>query len=193
MLDYTKCIDIFKAIKKRFKPDLVTYSCLINAAIIQSDIHGAFKLYEEMKVHEIFPNYIVFTNLIQGCIKADQIERAWAVFNHLKTEIEKPDTICYSLMISACARTRDTEKALDLWSEMIDYNIPVSQVTYNNLIRACGMRSDYYEEAYSCLHQMIIDGFEPNMYTYRILMEIASINNDIDRARFFLFFNCLTF
>lgn len=86
-------------------------------------------------------------------------------------------------MISACARTQDAEKALDLWSEMIDYNIPASKITYNNLIRACGMRSDYYEEAFTCLQQMIADGHEPNIQTFRTLMEIASKNDDLERAR----------
>lgn len=65
-LDYQRCIDIFRFIKKTFKADVVSYACLINVAIGQSDIHGAFKLYTDMKNNDITPNYIVFTNLIQG-------------------------------------------------------------------------------------------------------------------------------
>ncbi|KAJ3345904.1 hypothetical protein HDU91_007191, partial [Kappamyces sp. JEL0680] len=182
--DMDESMRVFQSIKAAgLQPDIVTYSTLIKVCVSQNDVDAAFKLYSEMKAKNLYPNVIVFTMLIQGCLKTKQHDRAWKVFNHMRSEVEKPDSKCYSLMIAACAQTSDAERALDIFQEMADYSIPSSTATYNNLIRACGLRKDYYLEAFSLLEQMVAAGFEPNLYTYRILFEIVAVNRDVVRGR----------
>lgn len=182
--NYDVALKVFSEISKEgLKPDLVSYSTLIKVCVGNKDVDAAFKLYNEMKSREIWPNQIVFTMLIQGCLASKQLDRAWKTFHHMRTEIEQPDAICYGIMIGAAARTKDAEKALDLFQEMATYNIPATVATYNNLIRACGLRADYYLEAFSLFEQMVASGFEPNIHTYRTLVEISAANSDLGRAR----------
>ncbi|KAJ3323138.1 hypothetical protein HDV06_002150 [Boothiomyces sp. JEL0866] len=181
--DSQKAFEVYELIKKESEPDLVTYSTLIKLLVNTKQLHKAFELYAAMKKKKIHPNQIVFTTLIKGCIQFSQIDRAWKTFNHMRSEIERPDSIAFTLMIYACSKTQDAERALDLFQEMISNNLQVTQVTYTSLILACGSRADYYNEAFDLLEQMIATGFEPNIHTYNVLLQIASKNNDIDRVK----------
>ncbi|KAJ3260636.1 hypothetical protein HK103_000246 [Boothiomyces macroporosus] len=181
--DTKKTFEVYDLIKAKSEPDLVTYSTLIKLLVNTKQLHKAFEVYEAMKRKKVHPNQIVFTTLIKGCIQFGQIDRAWKTFNHMRSEIERPDSIAFTLMIYACSKTQDAERALDLFQEMISNNLEVTPVTYTSLILACGSRADYYNEAFDLLEQMIATGFEPNIQTYNVLLQIASKNNDIDRVK----------
>ncbi|KAI8896912.1 hypothetical protein BC833DRAFT_658972 [Globomyces pollinis-pini] len=177
--DMDKCIEIFKLIKERDGPDLVSYSTLIKVCIENNDLDSAFKLYEDMKIQKMSPNQIILSMLIKGCLQKNDLDRAWKTFNYLRTHIERPDSITYTLMIYACSKSQDTERALDLFQEMIGQNLPISSVTFNSLIAACAVRKDYYREAMSLLEQMVANGFQPDVNTFNSILRATSTNNDI--------------
>ena len=57
---------IFCAREQKIRPDIVTYSALMNGLCKEGRLEEASKLFEEMKGMGLFPDGVIFTTLIDG-------------------------------------------------------------------------------------------------------------------------------
>jgi pentatricopeptide repeat protein len=76
------------------------------------------------------------------------------------------------------------ERALNLFEDMSGRQLYPTDITFNVLIHACAKRPDYYDEAFSLLHQMEdIHGFQPDLVTYNTLLGACARKKDLENAR----------
>ncbi|TPX38167.1 hypothetical protein SmJEL517_g00189 [Synchytrium microbalum] len=182
MLEATR-LQIVKAEQAGYLPDVRAYGILINAYVNRGKLAEAFGVYEYMKDYKIGPTQEIFTSLIKGCIRAKDMDRAWKTYEHMRMNVAPPDVYTYSLMIHACSKTKDAERALDLLADMTERGIRPNAYTFNSLIAACGSRADYWPQALELLERMIVEGFIPQLITYKILLKGAALHGDVRRAR----------
>ncbi|KAI7867242.1 hypothetical protein BDF14DRAFT_695819 [Spinellus fusiger] len=182
--DINNVISTFKRIQENnLIPTMHSYAVIIKAFVQELRMDDAFVIFNSIKKMDGLPQPI-FSSLIGGCIKSNQIDKAWDVFDSMRLSYHQADEVTFSLMIHACAKRGETERALNLFEEMTDYQLYPTDVTFNTLIHACAKRPDYFDEAFSLLHQMQDNyGFHPDIITYNTLLTACARKGNLAKAR----------
>ncbi|CAO3592533.1 unnamed protein product [Absidia cylindrospora] len=178
-------VAVFKRLDENgLSPDVYSYSSLVKVLVQASRLDDAFIVFDRMKVADTTPTQPIFANLINGCLKSRLMDKAWKTFDEMRLSYYQPDEVTFTMMLHACAKNGEVERALNLFEDMSGLQLYPTDVTFNVLIHACAKRADYYDEAFSLLHQMEhIHGFRPDLITYNTLLGACARKKDLGRAR----------
>ncbi|ORZ20406.1 hypothetical protein BCR42DRAFT_488925 [Absidia repens] len=178
-------VAVFKRLGENdLSPDVYSYSSLIKVLVQASRLDDAFIVFDRMKAADTTPTQPIFANLINGCLKSRLMGKAWKTFDEMRLSYYQPDEVTFTMMLHACAKNGEVERALNLFEDMSGLQLYPTDVTFNVLIHACAKRPDYYDEAFSLLHQMEdIHGFRPDLITYNTLLGACARKKDLGRAR----------
>jgi pentatricopeptide repeat protein len=85
--------ELNKMEKNKIKPDLYTYTELLNGYVESEKYEEAYKIIEEMKSKEIKPNVFTYTTLIKGLCKSGDIDTIPELFTRMRQEGIEPNSV----------------------------------------------------------------------------------------------------
>ena len=101
-----------QGVRKGIKPDVHTFTNLVNAHVRCSDLFGAELVLERMKSHEISPNLVTYTTLLKGYSEMGDMHHACQVYFSCMTDGLVPNVRSLNTFLRACVRTGMVTPAL---------------------------------------------------------------------------------
>ncbi|KAL8257154.1 hypothetical protein R6Q59_029195 [Mikania micrantha] len=116
---------------KGFKPDVVTYNCLIDGCCKTYRIERALELFDDMVKRDCFPNRVTYNSFIRYYSATNEIDKAIQMLHRMQ-ELNHglPSTSSYTPIIHAFC---EAGKALEAWNilvELVDRGSIPREYTY---------------------------------------------------------------
>ncbi|KAL8217749.1 hypothetical protein R6Q57_021122 [Mikania cordata] len=116
---------------KGFKPDVVTYNCLIDGCCKTYRIERALELFDDMVKRDCFPNRVTYNSLIRYYFATNEIDEAIGMLHRMQElNHELPSTSSYTPVIHVFC---EAGKALEAWNilvELVDRESIPREYTY---------------------------------------------------------------
>ncbi|GKA78055.1 tetratricopeptide-like helical domain-containing protein, partial [Tanacetum coccineum] len=192
------------------KPDVVTYTNIIDSLCKDKMIDDAFKLFKEMVFRQgISPNVITYSSLIDGLCnlvdafcKEGKVEEAENVIDIMIEKGIVPNIVTYSTFIDGYCLRGEMSKAKKFFDSLVFRGLVPNVVSYSSLLNGyckslkIDEAMDLFneitrkEEAVSLFHIMGGSKLNTDIVVYNILIDGASNCGKFDIAR--LLFHDLT-
>ncbi|PON74253.1 Pentatricopeptide repeat [Parasponia andersonii] len=161
------------------KPDVYTYSVLINCCVKYRRLDLIQRVLDEMLFFGIEYSTVTFNTLINGYGKAEMIE---PMENLLADMIESgsslPDVFTLNSVIGAYGDSRQIDKMEKWYDEFQLMGISPDVKTFNILIKSYG-KAGMYDKMSSIMEFMEKRFFSPNVVTFNIFIEVFGKAGDI--------------
>ena len=157
------------------KPDVVTYTALIDGYNKVNNLDKCWELYEEcseMRKPGQDIDEVLLSYMIRVCAATHDSERALRLFNDLEIDGFVEHAKPYNSIMMACASTkRYAGKAIEYWHAMHAKNIPGDQVTYVAVLKACAQLGDI-QTAYDALKELKMSNLKVNEHIFNQLIKV---------------------
>ncbi|XP_022741009.1 pentatricopeptide repeat-containing protein At2g17670 [Durio zibethinus] len=151
------------------KPDLVTYTILIDNVCNSKNLREAMRLVGVLHESGFKPDCFVYNTIMKGYCMLSKGSEAIEVYKKMKEECVEPDLVTYNTLIfglSKSGRVKEARKYLDI---MVESGHFPDAVTYTSLMN--GMcREGNALGAVVLLGEMERKGCSPNSCTYNTLL-----------------------
>ncbi|KAI0549411.1 hypothetical protein F4679DRAFT_269155 [Xylaria curta] len=123
----------------------VSWNHLIDYQLQQGRLHGAVKLYNEMKKRAQQPNAQTFTIIFRGCAKSEHpklaLGEAYKLYqNMLSVGRIKPNVIHLNAVLKVCAKVGDLDSMFSILRSSDDPLRSPNNLTYTTIFNAMRMR-----------------------------------------------------
>lgn len=173
--------EIFDRMKVRFKPDLKTYSILLQGWGNEPNLTKARAIFNEMSDRGCEPDMVAYALLMNALCKGGQVEEALALIDTMKTRGSNPNTYIYSILIHTYGAEKRIDDAVGAFTAMEESGCEPDTPTYNALIGAfCNVRK--FNEAYTVLDEMVRKRIGPNAKTYNVILHHLISLGEIEEA-----------
>ena len=88
--------------RKGLKPDVKTYSTIMNVCVKNCLLREGIALKREMKKHGVRPNLTTYNTLINICSKCGDLKKALEIKSEMENDGLKPDEKTFSTLMSVC-------------------------------------------------------------------------------------------
>ncbi|EFC49906.1 predicted protein [Naegleria gruberi] len=184
---YTKCgysniaIEECEKLKQKGLMNVVTWTCLIQAYIQQNDIEKAMNTIINMKKSGVVPNSTTFTILLSACANSNMYEEGVKIHELAKQTLKDFTIELSNTIINFYTKCGYSNIAIEE-CEKLKQNGLMNVVTWNCLIQAYIQQNDMsnthtpsdaeygLNKAFRVYQEMKQKNFEPNSYTFSILM-----------------------
>ena len=153
----------------QLKPDLVTYTILIDNVCNGKNLREATRLLGVLGEAGFKPDCYVYNTIMKGYCILDKGSEAIGVYNKMKEEGIEPDLVTYNTLIfglSKSGRVKEAKKFLDIMAEMGHFP---DAVTYTSMMNGL-CREGNALGALALLEEMEAKGCSPNSCTYNTLL-----------------------
>ncbi|MED6220459.1 hypothetical protein PIB30_045013 [Stylosanthes scabra] len=106
--------------KHGVKPDVVTYSSLIDGYCLINEVNKAKCTFEAMTQRGVAPNVQSYSIMINGFCKSKMVDDALNLFAEMRRKNLVPNTVTYSTLIDGLCKSRRISCALELLEKMQD-------------------------------------------------------------------------
>lgn len=116
---------------KGFKPDVVTYNCLIDGCCKTYRIERALELFDDMVKQGCFPNRVTYNSFIRYYCATNEIDKAMKMLRRMQ-ELNHglPTTSSYTPIIHAFCEAGKALEAWDILVELVDRGSIPREYTY---------------------------------------------------------------
>lgn len=152
------------------KPDLVTYTILIDNVCNTKNLREATRLVGMLSDSGIKPDCFMYNTIMKGYCMLNRGSEAIGVYKKMEEEGVKPDLVTYNTLIfglSKSGRVKDARKYLNI---MVESGHFPDVVTYTSLMNGMCREGDAFG-ALSLLEEMEAKGCSPNSCTYNTLLQ----------------------
>ncbi|CAF2038322.1 BnaA09g09230D [Brassica napus] len=151
------------------KPDLVSYTILIDHVCNSKNLREAMKLVSDLGVDGFKPDCFVYNTIMKGFCTLSKGSEAVGVFKKMKEDGVEPDRITYNTLIFGLSKSGRIEEARKYLQTMDEAGYEPDAVAYTALMN--GMcRKGASLGALSLLEEMEARGCAPNDVTYNTLL-----------------------
>ncbi|KAB2607879.1 pentatricopeptide repeat-containing protein [Pyrus ussuriensis x Pyrus communis] len=173
------------------KPNVVTFSTMVNTYCKDGKLEEANKLYKVMMEKGISPDLVVYSILVDGYFKAGRLEEGLRLFSVALDSRIKLDVVIFSSVMDAYVRLGVLAKSVEFYRRMLKQGISPNSVSYTILINgmcqdgkfaeACGLsgqildslidgmcRIGNLKDAFQLYESMIKTGYEPDIILYGV-------------------------
>lgn len=158
--------------KHKFKPNVITYTSLINGFCKKADMIRAEKVFRGMKSFDLVPNVVTYTTLVGGFFKAGKPERATSIFELMLMNGCLPNDATFHYLINGLTNTatspvlieekdsKENERSLilDFFTMMLSEGWDQVIAAYNSVI-VCLCKHGMVDTAQLLLTKMLTKGF----------------------------------
>lgn len=126
------------------KPDVITYSTVIDALGRSGRFSNVSEVLDEMSREGIEPNLVTYTSVISALNRAGDLNGALRVLEDMERHGIMPNVYTFSSLIHGAGRRGEFERAFEILRMMRERGIVASQVTYCMLLQLavrCGKRA----------------------------------------------------
>ncbi|BAB08912.1 unnamed protein product [Arabidopsis thaliana] len=191
-------IELFKHLKSRVKPELMTYNILINGLCKSRRVGSVDWMMRELKKSGYTPNAVTYTTMLKMYFKTKRIEKGLQLFLKMKKEGYTFDGFANCAVVSALIKTGRAEEAYECMHELVrsDGNLDAVDDLLEE-IEMKGLKPDDYthtiivngllnigntggaEKHLACIGEM---GMQPSVVTCNCLIDGLCKAGHVDRA-----------
>uniref|UniRef100_A0A7N0VJF6 Pentatricopeptide repeat-containing protein n=1 Tax=Kalanchoe fedtschenkoi TaxID=63787 RepID=A0A7N0VJF6_KALFE len=165
----------------QLKPNLVTYTILIDSVCNGKNLREATRLLSELSKDGFKPDCYVYNTIMKGWCQMNQGCEVLRVYSKMKEAGVEPDLVTFNTLIyglSKSGRAKDARKFLDIMAEMGHFP---DAVTYTSLMNGL-CRENNVTGALGLLREMEGKVCSPNSCTYNTLLHGLSKARMLDKA-----------
>ncbi|TKY68975.1 Pentatricopeptide repeat-containing protein [Spatholobus suberectus] len=155
--------------KFHIKPDLVTYTILIDNVCNGKNLREATRLVSVLHEEGFKPDCFVYNTIMKGYCVLSRGSEAIEVYNKMKEEGVEPDLVTYNTLIFGLSKSGRVTEAKKLLSVMAEKGYFPDEVTYTSLMNGMCRKGDA-RAALALLGEMEAKGCSPNECTYNTLL-----------------------
>ncbi|XP_027338234.1 pentatricopeptide repeat-containing protein At4g16390, chloroplastic-like [Abrus precatorius] len=169
--DYAGAEKLFdEMLRRRVKPDVITFSTIISCASVCSLPHKAVKWFEKMRQFGCEPDSFVLSSMIFAYARTGNADKAMKLYDRAKAEKWRLDTAVFSALIKMHGMSGNYDGCLNVYNDMKVFGIKPNMLTYNTLLYAMG-RAKRAWNSKTIYEDMLNDGFTPNWQIYSALLQ----------------------
>lgn len=179
--NFSTCCLVYSIFGHQLPIDKVVYSCLINAALENSNAEKAALMLERYGEADLEPkDHVLY---FRTYVVLQDVESAEAVFYRLGDQIT---TLMLNVLLLTCVNTKQPERAHDrlLDCHRLEEGISeriVDTVSYNTVIKGFA-QAGQSARCMNCLREMREHNLEPDDVTFGTLLDLCIIGNNMDAA-----------
>ncbi|KAF3951805.1 hypothetical protein CMV_022583 [Castanea mollissima] len=151
------------------KPDLVTYTILIDNVCNMKNLREATRLVKVLKKEGFKPDCFVYNTIMKGYCMLSNGSEAIGVYNEMKEEGVEPDLVTYNTLIFGLSKSGRVKEAKKILRVMTEKGHFPDTVTYTSLMNGLCREGDALG-ALALLEEMEVRGCSPNSCTYSTLL-----------------------
>jgi len=160
------------------KPDVVTYSIMINMYGKMRKMKEAFAMFDSASEHGIDLDIAIYNLMIDLCCQIRDKERMRVLLADMQSNNIKKNVTTYILIIKFYGKVGKVYEVASYFDEMIKRGIKPDVIVYNSVISAFS-RMRMEEEAVIMFRQIIADGHKPTNASYNIMIDLyVKIGNE---------------
>ncbi|OEL32411.1 Pentatricopeptide repeat-containing protein [Dichanthelium oligosanthes] len=163
------------------RPDVVAYGMLISAFCKSGKCDEAIKVFREMEVSGCMPSPHVYCMLINGLGSEERLDEALKYFELYKESGFPMEVPTCNAVVGAYCRASKFQHAFKMVDEMRACKIGPNSRTYDIILHHL-IKSQKFEEAYDVFQRMGMDGSEPQLNTYTMMVGMFCSNERVDMA-----------
>ncbi|CAN8270882.1 unnamed protein product [Cochlearia groenlandica] len=151
------------------KPDLVSYTILIDNVCNSRNLREATRLVSALGDAGFKPDCFVYNTIMKGYCTLSKGSEAIGVYRKMKEEGVEPDLVTYNTLIFGLSKSGRVEEARKYLETMVDEGYEPDAVTYTSLMNGMCRKGDALG-ALGLLEEMESKGCAPNACTYNTLL-----------------------
>ncbi|VFQ92722.1 unnamed protein product [Cuscuta campestris] len=151
------------------KPDLVTYTIMIDNVCNKKNIREATRLLDVLSKEGYKPDSYVYNTIMKGYCMLSTGGEVLGVYKKMLDEGVKPDLVTYNTLIYGLSKSGMVQQAKKFLRVMVENGHVPDAVTYTSLMNGMSREGDA-KGALSLLEEMELKGCEPNSCTYSTLL-----------------------
>lgn len=113
--------------------DVVLCSSMVSALVSRGEYVEAFKLFKEMLLSGVQPNYITFLSLFYACAESGALERGIEIHGYCIQSLFYDHTALQNSILGMYSRCGDLKAALDVFERMQNKDV----VSWRIILRGC--------------------------------------------------------
>ncbi|GLT95462.1 hypothetical protein SLE2022_131430 [Rubroshorea leprosula] len=176
-----KAYNLFKALRGKFKADVVSYNIIANGWCLIKRTPKALEVLKEMVERGLSPNLTTYNIILKGYFRTGQIKEAWEFYLEMKKRKCEIDIVTYTTMVHGFGVIGEIKRARNVFDSMVKEGVLPSVPTYNALIQVLCMK-DSVENAVLVFEEMVSKGYVPNSTTYNVLIRGLCHAGQMSRA-----------
>ena len=160
------------------KPDVISYTGMINATLQVGNAQNALEYFKEMKQLGIWPSNRTLVVILRGMKKLNKPMEAYQLLVSAIESGAKPNLYVYNALISVLGPNRHftyIQRVLDMVTAQ---GIAPDVITYNTLLHSYS-KASRVEDLFNTYEEMIEKKIEPDAITYSTLIS-ASLKNNLN-------------
>ncbi|KAL5972859.1 hypothetical protein ACLOJK_039665 [Asimina triloba] len=180
---FSKVVELFDTLPPEIsvKPDVFSYSILIQAFCKIGYLDSAISKLEEMELHGVKPCVITFNVLLNGLYLGDRFSDAEKIWMTMRENNCVPDIISYNERLRGLVLMGKTDDAVQLFGELKSQGLKPNISSFNSLIR--GYCNDgNLEEVKRIFSELANNDCDPNKTSFEFLIPFACQKGDLDFA-----------
>ncbi|XP_057458151.1 pentatricopeptide repeat-containing protein At2g17670 [Lotus japonicus] len=151
------------------KPDLVTYTILIDNVCNTKNLREASRLVTVLHKEGFKPDCFLYNTIMKGYCMLSRGSEAIEVYNTMKEEGVEPDLVTYNTLIFGLSKSGRVQEAKKLLRVMVEKGYSPDEITYTSLMNGMCRKGDAMG-ALALLKEMDEKGCSPNSCTYNTLL-----------------------
>lgn len=180
--NYKEVSNIYdQMLRDGLRPDVVSYTCLINAYGKARREEEALAVFEEMQDAGVRPTRKAYNILLDAFAISGMVEQARTVFKSMRRDRCSPDLCSYTTMLSAYVNASDMEGAEIFFSSLKQDGFQPNVVTYGTLIKGYA-RANSLEKMMQIYEEMRLLGIKANQTIFTTIMDSYGKNQDFGSA-----------
>lgn len=152
------------------KPDVVTFSTIMNAWSSAGQMAKCQDIFDEMVKANIRPDIHAFSILAKGYVRAGEPDKAEALLMSMSESGTHPNVVIFTTVISGWSSVGKMEYAMRVYDKMNEMRISPNLKTYETLIWGFGEAKQPWK-AEELLHKMEENGIVPQDSTIRLVAD----------------------
>lgn len=156
---------VLNQMKKGVKPDIVSYTSVLNGIFSAGDFQKGEEVFDEMLVMGLVPDAFTYSVYINGLCKQNNFEGALKMLVSMEEVGCRPDVVTYNVLIAAFCKVGEMGKARELMGTMHLKGVKGNLHTYRILIDGLLSAGDMVA-GFGVLVDMLNKGFVPRSPTF---------------------------
>ncbi|KAL0903521.1 hypothetical protein M5K25_027907 [Dendrobium thyrsiflorum] len=180
-----KAQEVFNQMRHHFKPDVKTYSILLEGWGRAPNLPRLWEVFDEMAETGCKADIVTYGIMVDALCKTGSIMEAVNLVREMPSRGCPPTSFIYSVLVHTYGAERRIEDAVDTFLEMERNGVKPDVAVYNALISAF-CRVNKFKNALRVLEEMGEKGIPPNSRTCNIILSsLISVGENDEAYRVF--------
>ncbi|GLT95474.1 hypothetical protein SLE2022_131540 [Rubroshorea leprosula] len=114
-----KAYNLFKALRGKFKADVVSYNIIANGWCLIKRTPKALEVLKEMVERGLSPNLTTYNIILKGYFRTGQIKEAWEFYLEMKKRKCEIDVVTYTTMVHGFGVIGEIKWARNVFDGMV--------------------------------------------------------------------------